>query len=609
MVDAIPRPAGPPAKPVIGRGLALAGLGALAPIVAALGFFFWPWVHVPNVAGRGEASAEATIDGSGLHWRRLEEPTDKAGSGMVMRTAPAAGQMVDAGAVVTLVVAVPIRIAIPLAITGEAASEAAAELARLGFHSRRQEEPSETAAPGTVIAAVPAPGQLAAKGAIVILSVAVPVSVAVPELAGQPTAVAGATLDRVGLKWKSRQEASASAAPGTVVAVSPPAGRMLDKGSVVILSVAMPVRIAVPPLAGRMEADAEAALNEAGLKWQIQHQPSDKAVAGSVIGATPASGEVTDKGAVVALLVAAPIGVVVPVVVGRGEADAEAALKKAGFKWQRQTQPSDSAAAGSVIGSSPVAGQSVDKGSVVSLLIAVPVSVPVPRVAGQTVADATAALGQSGLKWQRQDVPTDAAAPGRVIDTAPAPAQLVDKGSTVIVRVAAAATIAVPRVAGERLADAIATLVRTGLKAQRKDVTSDKAPPGRIVATFPAEGEAVRKGAAVTLLVARAIPRAIAAARPVAAAPAPRYTPNPEPGLAPPGYATTPPTPSNAARNPAGYPSPAWNAPEPAPPSPNAYSGSYGGHVQASPGPNWLLQTGPLSGGDLVGHLYDNAHR
>ena len=277
-----------------------------------------------------------------------------------------------------------------------------------------------------------------------------------------------------------------------------------------------------------------------------------------------------------------------------------------------------------VIGSSPPAGQSVDKGSVVSLLIAVPVMVPVPSLAGQTVADATAALGRSGLKWQREDVPTDADAPGRVIDTAPAPAQPVDKGSTVIVRVAAAATIAVPRVAGERLAEAIATLVRTGLKAQRKDVPSDKVLPGRIIATAPAEGEALRKGAAVTLLVARAIPRvipraippAIAVARPAAAPPAPRYTPNPEPALAPPGYAATPaPAPSNVARNPAGYPSPggypspAWGASGPALPPPNAYSGSYGGHAPENPGPNWLLQTGPLSGGDLVGHLYDNAHR
>jgi hypothetical protein len=109
----------------------------------------------------------------------------------------------------------------------------------------------------------------------------------------------------------------------------------------------------------------------------------------------------------------------------------------------------------------------------------------------------------------------------------------------------------------------------------------------------------------VTLLVAKAV----SAIRPAVARPAPRYTPSPEPSLAPPAYANSPPPPpSNVARNPGGYPNTAWSAPQPTPP-PNPYSGSYGGHVQEGPGQNWLLQTGPLSGADLVGHLYDNAHR
>jgi beta-lactam-binding protein with PASTA domain len=587
----------------------MAGLGALALAVAALAFFFSPWVHVPDVAGRPETAAEATIDRTGLHWRRQEEPTDKAASGTVMRTAPPVGQMVDAGAVITLVIAVPIRIAIPLVITGETASEAAADLDRLGFHSRRQEEPSERAAAGTVIGAVPAPGQLADKGSMVILTIAVPVSVAVPDLTGQPIAAATAALDRIGLKWKSQQQASVTAAPGTVISVSPPAGRMLDKGSVVTLSIAVPVRIAVPALAGRSEAEAEAALNEAGFKWQIQTRPSDQARSGTVIGTSPTGGQIADKGTTVSLLVAVPVSVAVPAVVGRAEADAEAALTRAGFKWQRQTQPSDSAAAGSVIEASPRPGQNADKGTTVSLLIAVPVSVPVPPVVNRPVADAIAAIGRSGLKWQRQDVPSDSVTPGRVIDAVPAPAQLVDKGSTVILRVAAAAAVAVPRVAGVRLAEALAALGRAGLKAQRKDVTSDKVAAGRIIGTSPAEGEAVRKGATVTLLVARAVP-AVHPIHPAVANPAPRYTPAPasEESLAPPGYANLPPPPSNIARNPAGYPNPAWSAPQPAP-APNPYSGAYGARVQESPGPNWLLQTGPLSGADLVGHLYDNAHR
>jgi serine/threonine-protein kinase len=379
---------------------------------------------------------------------------------------------------------------------------------------------------------------------------------------------------------------------------------MLDKGSVVTLSVAVPIKAAVPPVVGRSEAEAEAALNEAGFKWQIQTQPSDKAAKGTVIGTAPAPGQSADKGSLVSLLVAVPITVVVPAVVGRPEAAAEAALQRAGLKWQRQTEASDTAAPGNVLAAEPAPGQSADKGSVVSLLVAVPVSVPVPALVGQTVADAVAALGRVGLKWQRQDVPTDAAAPGQVVATEPAAAQPVDKGSTVMLRVAAAAAVAVPRVAGEKSAEATAALGRAGFMVQRKDVASNKVPPGRVIGTAPAAGQTARKGATVTVLVARAV----AAARPAAVNTAPRYAPNSEPAPTSPGYAPAPP-PSYVARDPGGYSNPAWGGgPRPAP-APNPYSGAYGGHVEQGPGPTWLQQTGPLSGGDLVGHLYDNAHR
>jgi len=95
--------------------------------------------------------------------------------------------------------------------------------------------------------------------------------------------------------------------------------------------------------------------------------------------------------------VAVPNSVPVPAVVGQLGASATAALDRAGFKSQRQEEPSETTPPGRVIGTSPSAGALVDKGSTVIVIVAVPDRVLVPRVVGQRVGDATAALGRVGL--------------------------------------------------------------------------------------------------------------------------------------------------------------------------------------------------------------------
>src|SRR5690348_16715042 len=137
--------------------------------------------------------------------------------------------------------------------------------------------------------------------------------------------------------------------------------------------------------------------------------------------------------------VAAPTGIPVPSVVGQSGASAVAALRRAGLKSRRQEEATDTAPAGQVVGTSPAAGAMVDKGSAVTVIIAAPVRVAVPRVAGQTVAAATAALGRAGLKWQRREQPSEQGSPGTVIGTSPAAGQSVGKGAIVTLVVATAA--------------------------------------------------------------------------------------------------------------------------------------------------------------------------
>jgi PASTA domain len=222
-----------------------------------------------------------------------------------------------------------------------------------------------------------------------------------------------------------------------------------------------------------------------------------------------------------------------------------------------------------------------------------PVGVPVPPVMGQPGASAIAALGRAGFKSRRQEEPSETIPPGRVIGTSPPAGTLVDKGSTVIVTIAAPVSVLVPRVVGQRAGAATAALGRVGLKWQRREQPSDRLSPGTVISTLPAAGQSVEKGATVMLVIAKAIYRDTAAD----AAPLP---PNRTEAVAP-RMAVVPPATSSTgsfaprAPNPFGSSS-AQAVPQPVP-------------APAAPAvPTTPPAPAVLSGDALIGHLYDNAH-
>jgi serine/threonine-protein kinase len=163
-----------------------------------------------------------------------------------------------------------------------------------------------------------------------------------------------------------------------------------------------------------------------------------------------------------------------------------------------------------------------------------------------------------------------------VIETSPAAGELVDKGSTVVLIVAAPVKIAMPDIVGQTAAEAGAGLRRAGLRSRQREETNARVASGRVIRSQPAAGQAVDKGATVTLVVARA-------PAPIQRQPAIR-TPTPYP---PSGAATAAPWP----RQPYAPAYGAATAPPPTPPP-------------QAPAP----ARAPLSGDALIQHLYDNAH-
>jgi beta-lactam-binding protein with PASTA domain len=485
--------------------LSFIAAGAAALILALLAFFFWPWVQVPNVIDRLQAAAEQSLQNAGLKVQPKMQESDTTTAGRVVDTFPSPGETARKGSTVILIVASSVRVAVP-AVVGQLEADARSALDRAGLKAQLKNEESETTAAGNVISASPAPGQTVDKGSTVILTVALAARVAVPAVVGQSEADARSVLDRAGLKAQQKKEESETTAAGKVISASPAPGQTVDKGSTVTLSVATPARVAVPSVVGQSEADALAALDRAGLKAQQKKEESETAAAGKVISASPSPGQMIDKGSTVTLSVAMPARVAVPAVVGRSETEATAALTRVGLKAYRQEQPTGTSPQGTVTGIAPSPGGMVDKGSTVTLVVAVPVKVTVPAIVGWSERDASSVLGQARFKSERQEQPSETTPAGHVISTSPSGGQLVDKGSTVTWVVAVPVKVTVPAIVGWSEPDAFRELRRVGLKWERQERPTDRLGEGTVISLSPSPGQMLEKGASVTLVIGGPLP-------------------------------------------------------------------------------------------------------
>jgi len=121
-------------------------------------------------------------------------------------------------------------------------------------------------------------------------------------------------------------------------------------------------------------------------------------------------------------------------VVGETQAIAEAEIRSAGLV-PSVAKRQDKTPAGQVLQQAPDAGQKVDQGSVVTIVVSSgQAKVTIPNVIGRTQASATSALRSKGfsVSVQSQDV-TVPAQDGKVVDQFPGPGSSATKGSSVTI--------------------------------------------------------------------------------------------------------------------------------------------------------------------------------
>jgi serine/threonine-protein kinase len=275
-------------------------------------------------------------------------------------------------------------------------------------------------------------------GALVYFLTRSTATLPVPKVTGELQQQATRNLKRKGFVVATSPTPSSSPV-GRVIEQDPPAGKVVDKGSTVTISVSTgPGPGTVPNVVGLTLPAAEKDLRKHGFKFSVQKSYSN-AVKGHVISQVPPANSHHLRGISVTLTVSrGPHLVTVPSVVGEQQADAETAIRDAGLEPRSVTTNSNSPA-GQVTNEDPGAGNSIRVGSVVTLTISNGAgTVIVPNVVGRLQADAEAALRSAGVRRITvvHTTTTNQSEDGRVISQQPSAGRRIPDTISVTITVA-----------------------------------------------------------------------------------------------------------------------------------------------------------------------------
>lgn len=257
----------------------------------------------------------------------------------------------------------------------QAAAEKEAKAA--GFHLLVAGDEASTLPAGQVTRQDPADGDKLRKGdPIKVWLAAKKATVAVPNLVGMTPVDAALTLGPLDLKLGPQTQAPSDKTMGTIVSQKPAANEEVLAGtevSIVVSSGPASTQVQVPDL---VKMDQNAALDRLrSLKLNGQTLPRDSdRPAGEVVDQSPEAGiEVAENSTVIIWVSNASITpkVMVDNVVGKKEAQAVVILSKAGFDVVSKDRPDAIAKPGTVVEQVPAAGTSADKGSTVTIYLAV----------------------------------------------------------------------------------------------------------------------------------------------------------------------------------------------------------------------------------------------
>lgn len=279
--------------------LLLAGLG----VAWAMGAFGGGAVVVPALSGLTEEQARMELEAAGLALGEVTtENSDAVELGLIIRHDPEAGERVEEGTAVNIVVSVGIeQVPVPdLTNMPEATAIEALRAAELDY-DKTVDEFNKDVAKGLVIRTEPAATTPVPKGTRVVLYVSAGVEAGkVPDVTGKPLAEAKSILEAAGFVVASTEAFSDTVPKGNVISQKPDPNVVYETGSTVTLTVSKgPEVIIVPNVRDMSEAQARQTLTAAGLTPKVVYV--DAPDGGFVINQFPIAGSSAKRGDVVEL--------------------------------------------------------------------------------------------------------------------------------------------------------------------------------------------------------------------------------------------------------------------------------------------------------------------
>ena len=316
-------------------------------------------------------------------------------------------------------------------------------------------------------------------------------SVTVPNVIGRDEAVARRVLEALGLTVGTVEPVESRVAEGRVLVQNPRGGARVEPGAPIDLGVAELERVTVPNLVGRGGTEVDRLLARAELRrGQIRREES-RQPEGAVVSQEPAANTRVPIETAVDLVVAVPVTVLVPDIVGRGGADAgrllvDAELRRGRVRREESRQPE-----GSVLSQSPAAGERVAIDTAVNLVVATPVTVLVPDLVGQDMTAVGTLLRDTELRRGRTTTEESREPEGTVLSHEPAANRRVAVETEVDLVAATPVTVLVPDLVGLDEAVVDTLLGNTELTRGTVEREESRQPVGTVLTQEPAAGTRV----------------------------------------------------------------------------------------------------------------------
>jgi eukaryotic-like serine/threonine-protein kinase len=277
-------------------------------LIAALTAWFFvlgpgAMATVPSVEGRSQAEAVDAVSEANLSAQVTEAFDETVPKDQVISTDPAAGETIQRGAEVSLVVSKgPERYEVP-PVVGMTLAEATTRIGEVNLTVGDVREVFHESVPdGQVITAEPGPGASLKKGTAVEMTVSKgrkPIEV--PDQTGKDATAATRALEKLGLEVDAKEQQNSDTVPkGSVISQSPRDGTLFKGDTVTLVVSKGPVLVDVPNVVGQQVDQARQALEAAGFKVTVR-----KALGGffgTVRLQDPASGK-APKGSTITLTI------------------------------------------------------------------------------------------------------------------------------------------------------------------------------------------------------------------------------------------------------------------------------------------------------------------